>query len=94
MGINYAEFMAGSNPLDAHSVFRIEGYQAMRQTIGTQIVIRWASFAGSTYSIWSATFVDGPYLLIATDISATPPFNTLNQIVSSTNGFFRVGAAR
>lgn len=91
---NVAEFMAGSNPLDAHSVFRIEGYQAMRQTIGTQIVIRWASFAGSTYSIWSATLVQGPYLLIATDITATPPLNTFSGIVSSTNGFFRVGAAR
>lgn len=92
--LNYAEFLAGSNPLDPHSVFRIEGYQATRQTNGMHVVIRWASFEGSTYSIWSATLVQCPYSLVATNIAATPPVNTFSGTLASSNGFFRVGAAR
>ncbi len=91
---NNAEFMAGSNPLDAHSVFKVESLQATRQTNGTQIVIRWASFEGSTYSIWSATKAQGPYSVAAINITATPPVNTFSGTLSVTNGFFRVGAAR
>ena len=80
--------------VDAHSVFRIEGYQAIRQTNGTQILIRWACFERGNYSIWGATVVQGPYSLVATNIAATPPVNTFNGTFISSNGFFRVGAAR
>jgi hypothetical protein len=91
---NHAEFLAGSNPLDANSAFRITGMQAVWQTNGTQIVIRWASFEGSTYSIWSATVVQGPYSMIATNIAATPPLNTFSGTTTGSNGFLRVGVAR
>lgn len=91
---NAAEFAAGSNPRDANSVFRIESVQAVRLTNGTQVVIRWASFEGATYSIWSANVVQGPYAAIAAGLPATPPMNTFNGILSGTNGFVRLRVDR
>ncbi len=91
---NYEEFIAGSNPLDASSTFRIAGYQALRQTNGTQIVIHWASFEGNTYSLWSASVVQGPYSMVATNIVATPPFNAVTNVAGPSNKFLRIGVAR
>lgn len=91
---NDAEFIAGSNPLDTNSAFRIAGMQAVRETNGTMVTIRWASFEGSTYSIWSATIVQGPYSVLVTNIPATPPLNTFMITVIGTNDFFRIGVAR
>lgn len=91
---NQAEFIAGSNPLDATSIFRIVGHEASRSTNGTHIVIRWASFDGSTYSIWSATTAHGQYTVATTNVSATPPINTYIGIVAGSNQFFRVRTAR
>ncbi|HWN96094.1 MAG TPA: hypothetical protein VNT99_13735 [Methylomirabilota bacterium] len=50
--------------------------------------------SGTTYSIWSATVVQGPYSMIATNIAATPPLNTFSNAFAAPNRFFRVGAAR
>ena len=91
---NYAEFIAGSNPTDANSVFKVLALQATLQTNGTHVVIRWASFEGMTYSIWSATRAQGPDSLVGANIPATPPANTFIGTFGGTNGFFRVGAAR
>lgn len=91
---NYAEFIAGSNPLDSNSMFRITGMQGVWQTNGTQIVIRWASFGGNTYSIWSAAVAQGPYSMIATNIAATPPVNAATNMLQISNVFFRIGVAR
>jgi hypothetical protein len=91
---NYAEFIAGSNPLDANSVFKILGLQATFQTNRTHITIQWASFEGMTYSIWSATFAQGQGAMVASNIAATPPFNRFSASFSNTNGFFRLGVGR
>jgi hypothetical protein len=91
---NYAEFIAGTNPLDANSVFNISEVQATQQTSGPAITIRWASFDGSIYSIWSATLAQGPYDAVATNILATPPLNMFIVPLMITNEFFRIGVAR
>ncbi len=90
---NYAEFVSGSNPLDALSVFRISEIQAVRQTNGTTVVIRWASFDGSKYSIWSAAVADGPYSVVATNIVATPPLNVVSNLLLGSKAFFRIGSS-
>ena len=91
---NRDEFLAGSSPVDASSVFKIVGLQTTIQTNGTHVVIRWASFEGMTYSIWRATHVQGQDSLVTANIPATPPVNTFEGTFGSTNGFFRVGATR
>jgi hypothetical protein len=90
---NLAEFRSGSSPLDANSVLRIVGLQATRQTNGATIMIRWASFEGRTYSIWSALVVDGPYTAVATNLQATPPWNTFGTNLNGVKRFFRIQAA-
>jgi hypothetical protein len=91
---NYDEYLAGSNPLDAHSTFKITGFATALQTNGTAITIRWASFEGGKYSIWAATAVKGPYSVVAANIDATPPLNLFGGVVGSSNAFFRVGVSR
>lgn len=91
---NYAEFVSGSNPLDAQSVFRITEMQTVRQTNGTTVIIRWASFEGSTYSIWSAAVAKGPYSIIATNIAATPPVNVVSNVLFGSSAFFRIGVTQ
>jgi hypothetical protein len=91
---NLAEFMAGSNPTDPNSTFRITDMQFVRQSNGSSVTLRWASFAGSTYSIWSSTVPQGPYTILAASIPATPPFNTSTNLLGNTNTFFRIGVTR
>ena len=91
---DYAEYMAGSNPLDSQSVFKITGIQAVKETNGTTVTIRWASFEGSTYSIWRATLPQGPYVVTATNIAATPPLNVISNTTLGTSTYFRVGVVR
>jgi len=88
---NHDEFLAGSNPLDPSSVFRIMGLQIVTQTNGTQFAIRWVSFEGNSYSIWTAPVAEGPYSLFASGIVASPPFNTSSGTLAGTNGFIRIG---
>lgn len=88
---NYAEFVSGSNPLDEQSVFRITEMHTVRQTNGTTVIIRWASFDGSTYSIWSAAVAEGPYSVIATNIAATAPVNVASNLLFGSSAFFRIG---
>ena len=90
---NYAEFIAGSNPLDAGSVFKMVGLQATIQSNETRVIIRWASFEGMTYSIWSATFV-GVGVLGGGEYCCDTPVNTFSGTFGITNGFFRLGVAR
>lgn len=91
---NAAEFNVGSNPLNANSVFKINGYQAIQEAGATQILIRWASFEGSTYSIWGATVVEGPYSLIASNVPATPPVNQEAVEGADSNVFLRIKSQR
>jgi len=91
---NISEFLAGSNPLDPNSRFRVTGLQAVYQTNGTAVTIRWASFAGSTYSIWTATVAEGPYVLSVADIAALPPENTFRITGAPVEAFFQIRSAR
>jgi hypothetical protein len=91
---NYAEYMAGTSPLDAGSVFAIAGIQVEPETDRMTVLIRWPSNEGSRYSLWIASLVEGPYANIATNVLATPPTNSMPVVVHGASGFFRVGAFR
>lgn len=92
--LNGAEFAAGSNPHDQNSVFRITGVYALAQLTGNTVTLRWASFEGSTYSIWAATRAEGPYALTATNIAATPPLNIFTFTQAHPTAFFRITTSR
>ncbi|WP_372806084.1 lamin tail domain-containing protein [Pontiella sp.] len=69
---NYAEYVAGTDPTDAESVFEIKSL-----AVGDACVFTWSSATGKTYSLWFSTnLVSGGFAPCETSIPSTPPLNT------------------
>jgi hypothetical protein len=93
---NWQEYLAGTIPTNASSVFRITGGQVLP---GGQFVLRWLSVSNRLYDVMRGTnlaagasaFVPVPG---ATNLVGTPPQNTCTDSVSpaSTRVFYRLTA--
>jgi hypothetical protein len=91
---NWQEYLAGTNPTNASSVFKITGGQALP---GEQFVLSWLSVSNRLYDVMRGTdlaagaggFVPVPG---ATNLAGTPPENTWTDSVSpaSTGAFYRL----
>lgn len=87
----YQQYIAGTDPLDPQSLFKVIGIQpAPPSGIG----IQWSSVTNHTYSIQVASNVLGPFGSLATNVQATPPINiyTDPNALTRTNSFYRVQA--
>ena len=69
-----AELVAGTNPNDPRSVFKIR--PDLGVTPGGGIILRWPSVAGRTYSIFRSSDLSQPFSSLAPGLAATPPLNT------------------
>jgi hypothetical protein len=76
---NLAEWLAGTNPTNATSCFRL----AIPNTSPTNgFVVQWPSVAGKFYRVQRATnLLTGFNTLVQTNIAATPPTNTMVDTV-------------
>jgi len=93
---NWQEYLAGTNPTNASSVFKITSGQEIS---GAQFVVRWSSVSNRLYDLTHATnlasgagaFVPLPN---ATNLPGTPPQNTWTDSASpaGTSGFYRLKA--
>jgi hypothetical protein len=91
---NWQEYLAGTNPTNAGSVFKITSAQVVS---GSQLVVRWSSVSNRLYDVTRATnlatglggFVPVPG---ATNLAPTPPVNTWTDSVSgaSAPAFYRL----
>jgi hypothetical protein len=82
---NWQEYLAGTNPTNASSVFRITGGQAQP---GGQFVLSWLSVSNRFYDVLCGTNVaTGACAFLpvpgATNLAGTPPENTWTDSVSS-----------
>ena len=69
--LNWEEWMAGTDPKDGDSLFRILSVVAQTSTFP---VVTWSAVSGRTYSIYRASGdVSGPYDLIAGGIAGAAP---------------------
>jgi hypothetical protein len=90
---NRQEYLAGTNPTNAASVFKITSGQVIT---GAQFVVRWSSVSNRLYDVLLASnLVTGTSafvpLLGATNLGGTPPLNTWTDSVSRpTPLFYRV----
>ncbi len=81
---NYDEYIAGTDPTDADSVFAFQTVGA-----GTDYVLTWSSATGKIYSLWVCTnLVSGEFALTNLAILATPPANTITTGVDGTECVF------
>jgi hypothetical protein len=93
---NWQEYLAGTNPTNAASVFKVTSAQMIP---GGKFVVRWASVSNRLYDISRGTnlaagtnrFVPLPS---ATNLAATPPLNSWTDSVSTatSRAFYRVTA--
>jgi hypothetical protein len=95
---NWQEYLAGTNPTNAGSVFRITSGQVIS---GTGFIVRWSSVSNRLYDVMRSTnlasgaggFVP---LASATNLAGTPPQNTWTDSASQAAGsvFYRVKVHR
>ena len=87
---NLAEFLAGTDPTDPHSVFQL----AMPVPLtGNRCQIEWPSVEGRYYRILRSTnLVSGIRTIVQTNLAATPPLNTFTDTPPSPAGavFYRL----
>lgn len=69
---NYGEWIGGFDPGDSNSVFSAGGEPAAEPGA---YVLQWPSAADRYYSIYRATNLPGPFVLLDDEIPATPPLN-------------------
>ena len=81
---NYQEYLAGTNPTNASSVFKINSAQAVS---ATQFVVRWSSVSNRLYDVMRATNLaagTGAFVRVpgATNLVSTSPQNLWTDSVS------------
>jgi hypothetical protein len=90
---NWQEYLAGTNPTNSSSVFKIISSQMIS---GAQFVVRWSSVSNRLYDVLRATNLAAgasAFLPVpgATNLVATPPANSWTDSVSRPN-FYRLRA--
>ena len=93
---NWQEYLAGTNPTNAASVFRITSAQMVSST---QFVVHWSSVSNRLYDVMRATNLaagTGAFVPLsgATNLTGTPPQNVWTGSVTraSAPAFYRVRA--
>lgn len=93
---NSQEYLAGTNPTNANSVFKISGTEVLP---GGQFVLHWLSGSNRLYDVMRGTnLASGAAAFLplpgATNLTGTPPQNTWTDSVSlgSTRAFYRLTA--
>jgi hypothetical protein len=86
---NRDEFMAGTNPNDPASSLRLSAIIAPAPA--NALVLRWPSIPGKRYSVRCTREMGSPFLVLATNILATPPLNTFaHPIGNDSRGFYYI----
>lgn len=84
-----AEFLAGTDPLDPQSPFRISVNGSF--AAGPGVALQWPSKTGQTFTVERASSASGPFTALKTGIPATPPGNSFSDSAASDEArFYRV----
>jgi hypothetical protein len=86
---NWSEFRAGTWANIPSSSLTLAG-ELTSDSVGTEMVLRWPSVAGRTYSILRADQPVGLFVPVATGIQPTPPTNLFRLGTTNAGAFFRV----
>jgi len=83
------EYVAGTDPNEAASVFRVAGVSSA----GGSLTLEWGSVAGREYSVLAAEGLSAPFTHYSGPHPATPPTNRLAIPIAGIRRFFRVSAS-
>ena len=84
------EFLAGADPFDPATAFRLSAQPATSSAGTTRL--RWASTAGRTYAVERAARLPGPFTVVRSGIRATPPQNESDDLAPTGDAtvFYRI----
>ena len=87
---DWAEQIAGTNPIDANSVFKAS--TDIQPASDGGLIIKWSSVAGKVYSIHRATNLAQGFTPMATSLPATAPQNQYTDTTATDTGpyFYRI----
>ncbi len=81
---NYSEYIAGTDPTDADSVFEIQS-----AALSGNLELAWSSATGKVYALWVSTnLISGDFVLTNAAISATPPQNVCTVEVDAAESLY------
>ncbi|MDP4623820.1 MAG: lamin tail domain-containing protein [Akkermansiaceae bacterium] len=84
---NWEEYSAGTNPLDATSVFKVTDTQKS----GSQLLVTWNAVEGKTYSIqFKENLTEGTWSTVHSGVAGVAPEMTMGVPMIGTKGFVRV----
>ena len=75
-----AELLAGTNPKDADSVFKIVSADVL--PFGDTMILSWSSVSNKQYSVWGSTNLPAGFRLLRNNVPATPPINSYTDALS------------
>lgn len=90
------EIPAGTNPNQVGDSFRITSFGAKTgefiMAVGTPYEVKWSSVAGKTYSVFRTTNLLDGFLILQSNVLATPPVNTfIDTLPPDPNASYSVG---
>jgi hypothetical protein len=88
---NLGEYLAGTDPTDANSVFAVS---SAAQSAGTQFVVQWHSVTDKFYTLYRSTNLREGFHVLKPDIRADPPLNTYTDTLTSAESAFYVVATQ
>ncbi|MCX6878227.1 MAG: Ig-like domain-containing protein [Verrucomicrobia bacterium] len=89
-GKNWEEYLAGTDPNNPASAFKITSFSSA----GNQHTIEWQAVAGKTYSVWfSDDLMGSNWILKGAGIPGVEPTTSATVPANGNRGFFRVGVA-
>lgn len=84
---NYQEYLAGTSPIDAASVFFLA---VQADGPGATATLRWTSVAGKTYTIYKTPNLQTPFQVLLDNVTATPPVNQHTDPVGGDTAFYLI----
>ena len=85
---NYQEYLAGTSPIDAGSVFAL---LSMTASLGKQATVSWHSIIGKQYTVYKSTNLLSGFYAIQENVPAEPPVNTFTDTNAVDNAYYIIG---
>jgi hypothetical protein len=84
---NFAEFVAGTDPVDPLSVFAV---QSTHVNLTGTFFLRWSSVSNRSYAVYRSDNPANGFTAVQTGIPATPPVNLYTTTDNTTNAYYTI----
>ena len=87
---NWAEYIAGTDPTDATSLFSIRKMLMNQAAQQQEVTLQWSSEEDHTYKILWTDSLTNPFKTLTNNLEATPPINIHTVYSDGAAGFYKI----